>query len=1303
MPLDSRANENIEAKEDFIRSSFSFKECTKFVPDKTGEDSSRCGCGELEHNHYHYNGSLISSNEWSRDVIRTIGSTNAFGVVKFFSGAHNLHKSAEFVRLSDDDNPLDVIELMNKHWGLLGNNSPLLCISVIGGMGTFCLEGKKKDIFCEGLIRAVFATNAWILTHGLNFGAVNVVSDAISSADSYHLRSEKMSKKIRCIGVAPWGFVQNRDKLIRLSYTRPQYLKYCIDCETPQNEAASLNKNHTHYIFVDDGFRNSFRCSEVSQFRKELECLIATPRKDGGCGVPVVRIIVGGDFDILENAVQSMQVGIPIVICAGTGKAADILSRALYCWRINKNEVGHRNPEWTVDQGIHLLETMMEYENFVSCFDLDEESVEAGFDRAILYALIKCSTTNPADQLMVALKFGRIDVVKEKIFPDGVGRLRSSIKKYHLNRLMTAALLENRSEFAEYLIEQELVEMSTYLDVSTLTRLYNELEDPSVMRRCLERLKVEVKHTQPSLTRAALLATTANILVSETETSDTANKMLEMLIRRDKEKPKDWINLPTVEGLLNKLLGSFNHPLYVEVTELFIWAVLNDRNELALIFWRNADDAVALGLIGCNLYGKMLQTLPLYNTEGRLAFANQKAYLEQAVKMMIELLYSKSRWRALYLLVRPLKTWGHHRCMPLAMQANCLEFISSIACQHAIQFEWRAGVHANIFSLVLAYICPPLIFTRLVGFSSNSKLVNNATEKNIIQRLKGKIKHANIEADPNESSVSVATKLRMFYCAPRTKFCIHTVFYVIFLAFFSYTLLFGMKPNSVTILEAILMTYLGAFCIETIRSCIKTANGRGSVYFLLGSWLSNDKWHAYDLALMVASAITICLRFGWDRSYIVAKSFYSVIFVFYFLRLFQFYSVNRKLGPNSVMIFQMLVELSIFLFILLIFLLPYGVSTQALLFPYMTEFKPEILKNVFYYPYYRIYGELFLEQSEASILFKLLKYPNGFIELLAISTNKRVILCSTIYVHFFPAKMEQCDPAKADGITCPMYNFLAPLFLAVYMLIVAVLLINLLIAIFSGFLPANRMIGKMIWLANNSVILLSLRGEVTKCLPASHFSNVFTAIETQSTQFWKSTMYYLLVEYEAKPVVPPPFSLLQALLEGVAYLLNASIRLCRRFTFREGKHKANKGNEYALEGAGDTPAYVEREGEGDNEAAEEVRDEETENFENSITQMERWTIRQILKQEASEDTNQISKIYRMVKEVRNSLASENQPDEPAPQSASAPRGTPSHKVSFVWQRSLHKRILAMESKVENSLKHQESMLQQLLGQVETKK
>ncbi|KAL5104836.1 hypothetical protein TcWFU_001429 [Taenia crassiceps] len=230
--------------------------------------------------------------------------------------------------------------------------------------------------------------------------------------------------------------------------------------------------------------------------------------------------------------------------------AADILDRALRFWSSKKSSKGfppsqvaelqemlavllgddkanQRDAKWTVDHGIELLETIMQ----------------------------------------VALKFGRIDVVKEKILPDGAGRLRSSSKRYQLNRLMTAALLDDRREFAEYLMEQELVEMSTYLDVITLTCLYNGIEDASSMQRCLTRFNVRVEESQPGLMHAALLATTASIFAIETETSGAANTMLEMLIHRKQEKAEgDLINLHTVKRLLRKLLGSFTHPLYQAVT-----------------------------------------------------------------------------------------------------------------------------------------------------------------------------------------------------------------------------------------------------------------------------------------------------------------------------------------------------------------------------------------------------------------------------------------------------------------------------------------------------------------------------------------------------------------------------------------------------------------------------------------------------------------------------------------------------------------------------------------------------------------
>ena len=55
-----------------------------------------------------------------------------------------------------------------------------------------------------------------------------------------------------------------------------------------------------------------------------------------------------------------------------------------------------------------------------------------------------------------------------------------------------------------------------------------------------------------------------------------------------------------------------------------------------------------------------------------------------------------------------------------------------------------------------------------------------------------------------------------------------------------------------------------------------------------------------------------------------------------------------------------MVEMFVFLAIFVIFLVGYGVATQALLYPDQS-FSWRAVKNIFYMPYFQIYGELFLE------------------------------------------------------------------------------------------------------------------------------------------------------------------------------------------------------------------------------------------------------------------------------------------------------------------------------------------------------
>jgi len=45
-------------------------------------------------------------------------------------------------------------------------------------------------------------------------------------------------------------------------------------------------------------------------------------------GIPVVLVVVEGGTDAINDACSSLEHKIPVVVCAGTGRAADILAYA---------------------------------------------------------------------------------------------------------------------------------------------------------------------------------------------------------------------------------------------------------------------------------------------------------------------------------------------------------------------------------------------------------------------------------------------------------------------------------------------------------------------------------------------------------------------------------------------------------------------------------------------------------------------------------------------------------------------------------------------------------------------------------------------------------------------------------------------------------------------------------------------------------------------------------------------------------------------------------------------------------------
>jgi transient receptor potential cation channel subfamily M protein 2 len=120
----------------------------------------------------------------------------------------------QYIRLSDTTAIERVMEIMHQAWRIDKPTQPSLVISVIGGAKNFALDGKKREIFNDGLVKAALSTNAWIITSGLYMGVMRAVGEAVRDGQAMNLGNDRVTHQLRCIGVAPWGYVLNRRNLI---------------------------------------------------------------------------------------------------------------------------------------------------------------------------------------------------------------------------------------------------------------------------------------------------------------------------------------------------------------------------------------------------------------------------------------------------------------------------------------------------------------------------------------------------------------------------------------------------------------------------------------------------------------------------------------------------------------------------------------------------------------------------------------------------------------------------------------------------------------------------------------------------------------------------------------------------------------------------------------------------------------------------------------------------------------------------------------------------------------------------------
>nr|XP_055166367.1 transient receptor potential cation channel subfamily M member 3 isoform X2 [Nyctereutes procyonoides] len=1070
----------LKAQKSWIERAFYKRECVHIIP--STKDPHRCCCGRLIGQHVGLTPSIsvlqneknesrlsrndIQSEKWSISKHTQLSPTDAFGTIEFQGGGHS--NKAMYVRVSFDTKPDLLLHLMTKEWQL---ELPKLLISVHGGLQNFELQPKLKQVFGKGLIKAAMTTGAWIFTGGVNTGVIRHVGDALKD------HASKSRGKICTIGIAPWGIVENQEDLIGRDVVRPYQTM-----SNPMSKLTVLNSMHSHFILADNGTTGKYG-AEV-KLRRQLEKHISLQKINTriGQGVPVVALIVEGGPNVISIVLEYLRdtPPVPVVVCDGSGRASDILA------------FGHKYSEegglineslrdqllvtiqktftYTRTQAQHLFIILMECmkkKELITVFRMGSEGHQ-DIDLAILTALLKGANASAPDQLSLALAWNRVDIARSQIFIYGqqwpVGSLEQA---------MLDALVLDRVDFVKLLIENG-VSMHRFLTISRLEELYNTRHGPS---NTLYHLVRDVKKGNlPPDYRISLIdiglvieylmggAYRCNYTRKRFRTlyhnlfGPKRPKALKLLgmeddvpLRRGRKTTKKREEEVDID-LDDPEINHFPFPFH----ELMVWAVLMKRQKMALFFWQHGEEAMAKALVACKLCKAMAHEASendMVDDISQELNHNSRDFGQLAVELLDQS-YKQDEQLAMKLLTYELKNWSNATCLQLAVAAKHRDFIAHTCSQMLLTDMWMGRLRMRKNSglkVILGILLPPSILSLEFKNKDDMPYMSQAQEIHLQEKepeepekptkekdeedmeLTAMLGRNNGESSRKKDEEEVQSRHRLiplgrkiyeFYNAPIVKFWFYTLAYIGYLMLFNYIVLVKMERWPST-QEWIVISYIFTLGIEKMREILMSEPGK--LLQKVKVWLQ-EYWNVTDLIAILLFSVGMILRLQDQPFRSDGRVIYCVNIIYWYIRLLDIFGVNKYLGPYVMMIGKMMIDMMYFVIIMLVVLMSFGVARQAILFP-NEEPSWKLAKNIFYMPYWMIYGEVFADQIDP---------PCGQNE-----TRE-------------DGKIIQLPPCKTGA-------WIVPAIMACYLLVANILLVNLLIAVFNNTFFEVKSISNQVW------------------------------------------------------------------------------------------------------------------------------------------------------------------------------------------------------------------------------------------------